>query len=302
MSHEIRTPLNGIVSAAYLLKNTELSPTQKEYVESIEMSSQLLLSLINDFLDLSKIDAGKVELENIPFDLEQVIHNSKRLMSLQAHNKQIPINVFCEPDFDDNNRSYLGDPNRISQVLLNFLSNALKFTEKGKVDVLINLTPVENSLKSCIRITVKDTGIGIKDTSKLFTPFVQGDVTVQRKYGGSGLGLHISQGLVKLMGGELGISSIPELGTSIWFEITLVKCKIEQNSQLVENIDDILVNQKIPCKILIAEDNVVNQKVLRQMLSRLRYDDSFVTIVKDGKDAIAAISESHTRNEPFQLW
>ena len=224
MSHEIRTPLNGIVGFTQLLKSTKLDEEQKEFVSVIEHSSENLLAIVNDILDLSKIKANKVDLEHIEFDLVEKLEASVESYAARAAEKDIELSVFIDPNIP---APVVGDPTKISQVVVNLMSNAIKFTpDKGMVDVYAEMTD-ESDDSVTIRFSVKDTGIGISKAQKqkIFEAFSQADVSTSRKYGGTGLGLAISSKLVEMMGGKLDIESEEGEGATFFFSITLPKGK-----------------------------------------------------------------------------
>ncbi len=213
MSHEIRTPMNGILGMSQLMKDTELTTTQRHYNEVIYSSGQYLLTMINDILDYSKIVAGKMELEAVPFDLGKLIENTAALFVSRAYEKNIELICVLHQKVP---RVVVGDPIRLEQVLLNLLGNAIKFTDKGYVTLTVDLSRKE---KHQLEFVVKDTGIGItlEQQRSLFDSFSQADVSTQRKYGGTGLGLSISQQLVRLMGSEIQVESQPGKGSRFYF-------------------------------------------------------------------------------------
>ena len=219
MSHEIRTPLNGITGMAYLLKRTGLSLTQRMYVDRITRASGNMLSIINDILDFSKIEAGKVDLEAAPFSLDQVIENVISIVSYQIEEQQIGFKLSKDPQLPN---WFIGDAKRIEQVLLNLLNNAAKFTQKGEVSLDIRLVARQQD-KYHLAFTVKDTGIGMDEqqVSRLFQPFVQGDSSITRRFGGSGLGLSIVKNLVDMMRGEIQVFSAPGEGSTFILELAL---------------------------------------------------------------------------------
>lgn len=236
MSHEIRTPLNGVIGMSSMLNTTKLSDEQTDFVSTIEASAQSLLSLINDVLDISKIEAGKIEVENTYFDLYSLLSTVNKMFSTQAVEKGLS----CHLDISsDTPFALLGDANHLRQVLINLVGNAIKFTEEGSVTVKVY--PVEkNEDNTKLRFEVIDTGIGIaKDAQEtVFTSFEQADQSITRKYGGTGLGTSISKHLVEVMKGQIGLESEPDKGTTFWFELpfTLTSSNQELNPSQSEII------------------------------------------------------------------
>ncbi|MEA1953010.1 MAG: ATP-binding protein [Campylobacterota bacterium] len=222
MSHEIRTPLNGIVGFTEILRSTDLNTEQKEFLSIIDKSSENLLSIINNILDLSKIESNKIEIENIVFDAAEEFESAVETYAVSAADKNINLNFYMDPRI---NTKLKGDPTKIKEILINLLSNAVKFTSYGgEIDLQIEkIEDDENELQSEIKFTVKDNGIGMtkEQQSRIFDAFSQADISVTRKYGGTGLGLTISSQFVELMGGTLEIESAKDLGTSFYFTILL---------------------------------------------------------------------------------
>jgi PAS domain S-box-containing protein len=220
MSHELRTPIHGVVGTAGLLQSTKLSPEQREYVEMLVHSADATLSVINNVLDLSKIEAGKLELESVDFDLRDIVEKAVSLFAARAHGKGVDLACRIPAKIPEWVR---GDPERLRQVLVNFLSNAVKFTEKGEVVLSISRVDEARAGPHMLRFEVRDSGIGIPETvrGRLFAPFVQADAGVARRFGGTGLGLTICHQLVRLMDGVVGLEPVPGGGSVFWATVQL---------------------------------------------------------------------------------
>jgi len=245
MSHEIRTPMNGILGMAQLLKDTKLSSQQNHYLKTILGSGQTLLTILNDILDHSKIEAGKLEIESIPFNIRQTLDETASIFATRAADKMLYFNIYMGPDIP---LALNGDPTRIRQVLTNLLSNAFKFTDEGSVVINVKLQQHSGSNTPTLLIEVEDQGIGIPENklNKLFKSFSQTDTSTTREYGGTGLGLSISKRLVELMGGEIGVNSEPGKGSTFWFSIP-----INNGQQYVLPPDPILIKKLSSLNALI---------------------------------------------------
>ncbi|HEY8003286.1 MAG TPA: ATP-binding protein [Phenylobacterium sp.] len=281
-SHEIRTPLNGVLGMAQAMAADKLPRVQRDRVAVIQQSGQALLDILNDILDLAKIEAGKLELEATPFDLEAVVRSAAGAFSASALAKGLAYGL----DFDEAARGgFLGDSARLRQVVCNLVSNAVKITEAGEVRVAVE------ACDGGVRIRVRDTGPGVSDelARRLFDKFVQADSSTTRKFGGTGLGLAICRELCEAMGGAISVAAAPDRGAVFTVELPLARAAIAAPAAPEPDALGFLAGDT-PLRILAAEDNPVNQLVLRTLLDQLGVT---LTIVDDGEDAVAAWRDGH---------
>jgi PAS domain S-box-containing protein len=289
MSHEIRTPLNGVIGLTELLGRTELTSHQRRLADGIDSAGRSLLALVNDILDLSKIEAGRLELEAVDFDPRAVVEQSTTLMAERARAKNLELAVACQPEIP---ARVSGDPVRFGQVIANLTANAVKFTSAGDVVVRATIEPGPGP-GTVLRVEVSDTGTGISSEvqERLFTAFSQGDSSTTREYGGTGLGLAISRQIVTAMGGTIGVNSEPGSGSTFWFTAQFAPATGADQPAVPTALDPGL-------RVLVVDDNETNRFILEEQLSGWAVDAS---IASSGVEGLSLLDEAHRLRAPFDV-
>jgi len=282
MSHEIRTPMNAIIGMSYLLMHAGLQESHRDRVQKINRAATSLLGIINDILDFSKIEAGRLDLEAIPFDLREVMEGVAEIVGLNAQAKGLALRLELPPELPT---ALVGDPSRLRQVLLNLGQNAVKFTDRGGVTFTVQVLE-RDEVATRLRFEVQDSGIGMSSDvlEQLFSPFTQGDASISRRYGGTGLGLTISHRLVRMMGGDIDVRSAPGQGSSFFFDLPF---PLQAQAQAERAAPPADLSQLRGARVLLVEDNPINREIAESLLQ-----DAGITVAAacNGQEALEMLA------------
>ncbi len=283
--------MNGVIGLTGLLQNTRLDDRQRQYVDGVHVAGESLLRIINDILDFSKVEAGKLELDIIDFNLVQVVEEAAELVAESAQRKGLELLAYCSPELPLNLR---GDPSRLRQVLLNLASNAVKFTDSGEVVIRAQVED-QTAAGPVVRFEVTDTGLGLEDTDRqrLFDPFSQADSSTTRRFGGTGLGLAICRQLVTAMGGELGVDSELGRGSTFWFTLPLALAEVEPAAVALSSAEGL-----VGLRVLVVDDNHTNRLILSEQLTAWGMRPE---VAVDGRSALRQLQDAAAGEDPYVL-